>query len=156
MIPHSQTKSLHEHRKSALVTLALAALIHETTAAVQETALTLMERYPERLGKSLLKPLSQSPHALDHVVDEVIYPVQEKILGIVRRDNYEYEIAVSYRGYLDYTTAQISDLVAARFVQRGIVTGRIYITMDHPHYKHLHHTSVDLAEFSRYSRVQNG
>jgi len=140
-------------RQSILTTLAIAAMIHQTNEAVQETAKHLMRDASISLVKSLLKPLSESHNALDIVIDEVVYPIEEKILGRVTLDNYTYDIVITWRGILDYTTDQIALLTAGRFIQRGLIVGRIYMTMIHPVYRHEYSTSLDLAEVSRFSRA---
>lgn len=142
----------HE-RRSILTTLAIAALIHNDNEAVRKTAQRLRENASFAIQKSLLDGLANSSHALDIIYDTVIQPVDEKVIGTVYWQNYEYELIVKWRDHLEYQPSQIVDKVAALFVQRGHVDGRLYMSFSHPYYRGGYTTSVKLDEFSRYSQV---
>lgn len=151
----NKSKPVTKERQDVLTTLAIAALLHETDEAVRQTAKRLIDKAPGSICKSVLRPLSESHQALQVVIEEIIYPTQEKYIGTVNRDNYEYDIVVKWRGDLEYMPDDIVSLTAGVFVQRGIVTGRIYMNIRHALYRDGFRTSKDLNEFSKFSMTQH-
>jgi hypothetical protein len=119
-------------REDFMTTLGLAAMIHGTNKAVCETATRLAKRAPGAVRKNTLLPLSQSSSAYDIIVETVVHAKEERILGKVWRDGYEYEIAVQMEPDYEYCVEEVFDLTLECFIKRGIVTGSLLISVISP------------------------
>lgn len=119
-------------REDYLTTLGIAALIHGTDQAVRATAKALSERAPGSIRKATLLPMSKSEHALDIVLESIVYPQEERLLGKVWRDGYEYEIVVKMEPDYEYTVDEVFNSVLEEWVGRGVVTGKIMICVANP------------------------
>lgn len=146
------SEDLNALRSDILTTLAISALLHEDNDMVKKTAKQLLKRAPGSICKSYLRPLAESAHALDIVMEEIVYPTDSKRIGTVSRAGYEYDIYVIWRGdELHYTVDQIVSLTADVFIQRGILDDRIHFNIIHPYYRTMETTSTSLTERSSYA-----
>lgn len=144
---HSRTTQEDRRlRDDILTTLALTALLNPSHEAVRNAAKQLIPHAPGSMRKSLLKPLSESKEAYDIVLEEIVYPTQERVIGTVFREGYEYDLVVIYRDDRPrYDTDEITALVTELFLKRGIVRGRLYLTFRHAYrLKEMFSDSVDL------------
>lgn len=138
-------------KSDILVTLGIAALLNLTDQAVQECAKTLIARAPGSICKSVLRPMAETPDALDAVMETIVFPTEEMHIGHVTNGNYQYELWVVYRGPLDYDVEDVVSMVTKLFVQRGIVKGRIYLSFRYLFRRGNYTTSVDMDQASRYN-----
>ena len=119
-------------REDYLTTLGIAALIHGTDQAVRNTAKALLKRAPGSIKKNTLLPMSISPFAYDIAMESIVFAKQERLLGKVWREGYEYEIAVLMEPDYEYTVDEVFTEVLEIFIKRGCVTGEVMISVHNP------------------------
>ena len=141
---------LSAERNDILATLSIAALLHQTNEGVSNCAKQLLKTAPRSICKSILYGLAESTCALEVVIDEIIYPTQEMEIGHVTLNEYQYDLYAIYRGPLEYNVEEIVELVTKKFIQHGIVKGRLYMAFRYLFRRGNYSTSVDMAEASRY------
>lgn len=141
-------------REDVFTTLAIAALLHEDNAGVQKSAAVLAKRAPGSLRKKTLLPLAESHYARSIIMETAVFPTEEKVIGTAEHEGEKYDITVQYTGPLNYTPNEILSSVADMLVQRGHVTGRLYITIIDPVYRGKKTDSVMLSSHAKYS-IQN-
>lgn len=119
-------------REDYLTTLGIAALIHGTDQAVRNTAKILIKRAPGSIKKNTLLPMSQSHDALDIIMETVVYAKEERLLGKVWRDGYEYDIVVKMEPDYEYTVDEVFSCVLEEWIGRGVISGKIMICVANP------------------------
>lgn len=140
--PLDQTRE----KEDVLTTLAISALINGTDKAVKTCAERLIEVAPGTLVKSVLKPLLQSDEALGVVLDKVVYPPKQDVVGKVTRDGYEYEIVVSSPESVEYNAEEVFRKTTEEFLKRGIVHGKMFVMIKDNRSNRMLRRTVDLAQ----------
>jgi len=150
-----KTPDLSALKQDIFTTLAIAALLNlDDNRAVQNCAKRLIKRAPRALAKNTLYPMADSLHAYDIVMDEVVFPEEILTIGTARREGYEYDIVLKWREFIDFDYHEVVSLVAAEFVKRGIIEGRVYMSFTHPFIRRNYDTSAFLPDYARYSAVE--
>lgn len=130
--------------------LSLAALLHGTNEAVQRCAKRLIPNAPGSICKSILRPLAVSKEALQIVLEEMVWPRQQKSVGFVTRGEHDFEIMYHFRYFPMYRTDDIMIYTAQEFISRGIIEGRIYFRIRLPGTREEWTNSIDIgAELSK-------
>lgn len=152
----SSKQDLSEIKNDIFTTLAICALLNEEdNRAVQGCAKRLIDRAPRSVAKGTLYPMSESHLAYDIVMENVVFPEQTAIVGTARWGDYEYELTLRWRGDLVFDFREFVKMVISHFIQRGIITDRLFVTARHPFDRRDFTTSVFLPDYARYNTIDD-
>jgi hypothetical protein len=145
----SSTQSMPpDVKKDIFTVLAIAALLHGTSRAVQQTAKKLAETAPRAFCRNTLLPLSKAADAYDIIMELAVFPVEEHLMGIAHIGESEYDVVLKITDHTLYNNETAVTMMAGEFLRKGIIQGRLYFDLTHPFLRRRFKSSIDMARFA--------